>query len=374
MKIAVRQTNPTTRIVSALLIIIAAAAAAFAHDPGLSAAVLKLEAGRVDAHLTFARADIETLIAPVLLDADRDGKVSQAEFDQAKPRLQSLAAEAIAVSIAGHIVETRLTGVEIDDSNGVHFRYSFAQPANAESQTFTFQSTLLGRLARGHRQYLELLNGSDKMIGSRLLEASANTYEPSAAVLAEAADRPQTFWQFFKLGVEHILTGFDHLAFLFALLLLGSGLREAAKIITSFTIAHSITLALATFNVVNLPSSIVEPLIAVSIVYVGLENIFRREIKRRWLLTFAFGLIHGFGFATVLRELGIGQQGASAILPLFSFNLGVELGQIAVASLVLPVIWKLKQQPSFALRYAPAFSVLVSLAGAYWLIERTLLK
>jgi len=122
-----------------------------------------------------------------------------------------------------------------------------------------------------------------------------------------------------------------------------------------------------------LPPSIVEPLIAVSIVYVGLENIFRREVKKRWLLTFGFGLIHGFGFATVLRELGIGSQGVSAVVPIFSFNLGVEIGQITIAALVLPLIWKLQQKPDFALRYAPACSLLVVLAGGWWLIERTLL-
>jgi len=354
-----------------LVFLVVAVASAFAHDPGLSAAVLKMESGRVEVHLTFARADIETLVA---LDDNRDGKVTQAEFERHKPQLETLAAEAVEVGVAGHIVQAPITGIELDDSNGVHFRFSFVKPANAESQTFTFRSMLIQKLARGHRQYLELLNGAGNLIGSRLLEAGSNLYEPSAAVIAEAAEKPQTFREFFTLGVEHILTGFDHLAFLLALLLLGSSLREAAKIITSFTVAHSITLALATFNVVNLPPSIVEPMIAVSIVYVGLENIFRRDIQRRWLLTFAFGLIHGFGFASVLRELGIGGQGSGAIVPLLSFNLGVEAGQIAIAAVVLPLIWKLRQQAKFVIRYVPACSVLVAIAGGYWLIERTLLK
>ena len=371
MKIAVRRMNQTVRIAITLLIVVAAAVAAFAHDPGLSAAVLKLEKGRVDAHLTFARADIEMLVA---MDANRDGTVTPTEFEQAKPQLQSLANEAVTVSVAGQSIQKQVVGIEMDGSNGVHFNFSFARPADAENQTFTFQSNLIGRLARGHRQYLEMIGGAGNMIGSQLLEAGSNRYEPSLSVLAEAADKPQTFWQFLKLGVQHILTGYDHLAFLFALLLLGSGLREAAKIITSFTVAHSITLALATFNLVNLPPSIVEPMIAVSIVYVGLENIFRRDINRRWLLTFAFGLIHGFGFASVLRELGIGGQGSGAIVPLLSFNLGVEAGQIAIAAVVLPLIWKLRQQPKFVIRYVPACSVLVAIAGAYWLIERTLLK
>lgn len=351
-----------------LVFIVVAVASVFAHDPGLSAAVLKLKGGQVETHLTFARGDIETLVA---LDDDRDGQITQTESQNHKSQLEALAAESVEVKTAGRIIQTSLTGVSLDDSNGVHFKFSFVKPAN---EVFTFQSKLIQRLSRGHRQYLEVLNSADKLISSRLLESASNTYEASAAVIAEAAEKPHRFWEFFKLGIEHILTGFDHLAFLFALLLAGNSLKEAAKIITSFTLAHSITLALATFNIVNLPSSIVEPIIAISIVYVGLENLFRKEIKKRWLLTFAFGLVHGFGFASVLRELGIGEQGSLAIVPLFSFNLGVETGQITIASLVLPLIWKLRRQPSFALRYAPACSVLVALAGAYWLIERTLFK
>ena len=169
------------------------------------------------------------------------------------------------------------------------------------------------------------------------------------------------------------MTGYDHLVFLIGLLIVGASLTEAAKIITSFTLAHSLTLALSTLDVVNLSPAIVEPLIAASIVYVGIENILRRQVKRRWLLTFAFGLAHGFGFASALKELEIARNASRAAVPLLSFNLGVELGQIAIAAAMLPLIWKLKQRPVFIKRYAPACSLLIALAGGYWLIERTLL-
>ena len=115
-----------------------------------------------------------------------------------------------------------------------------------------------------------------------------------------------SFLQFLRLGVEHMITGYDHVLFLFALLIVGNSVRSAAKLITSFTVAHSITLALATFNVVHLPPHVVEPLIAISIIYVGLENLWHRHLQHRWLLTFGFGLIHGLGFASVLRDTGIG--------------------------------------------------------------------
>lgn len=360
-----------TRQISAisllLVFLILTTVSAFAHDPGLSAAVLKLDGKRVETHLTFARADIESLLP---LDADGDSHVSQAEFKQSEMQLLALAKESVVITAAGHSIPIEMAKVELDDSEGIHFKLSFTKP---EAGTFTFESKLIEHLSRGHRQYLELIGEGNRLIGSQMLEATANRYKPSAAAMAEAAEHPRSFWGFFKLGVEHIATGFDHLAFLLALLLAGSGLREAAKIITSFTLAHSITLGLATFDVVNLPSGIVEPIIAVSIVYVGLENIFRHEVKNRWLLTFAFGLIHGFGFASVLRELGIAEQGSAAVVPLFSFNLGVELGQVAIAALILPLIWKLREKPKIIPRFVTAGSVLIALVGGYWLIERTLL-
>jgi hydrogenase/urease accessory protein HupE len=176
---------------------------------------------------------------------------------------------------------------------------------------------------------------------------------------------------FLLLGIEHILTGYDHLAFLLALLLAGGSLRRNAKIITSFTIAHSLTLALATLNIVSISSGVVEPVIAASVVFVGLENLFGRRIAARWLVTFVFGLVHGLGFASALRDLGVGGPGINAIIPLVSFNVGVELAQIAISALVLPLVWRLEQRPAFTLKHVPALSLLITFAGVYWFIART---
>jgi len=186
-----------------------------------------------------------------------------------------------------------------------------------------------------------------------------------------AVVRNNSFADFLVMGVKHIWTGYDHLLFLFGLLIVTRNFASSFKIITCFTIAHSITLAVATLSLVQFSSRIVEPLIAASIVYVGIENLLRGDDpKGRWLLTFAFGLIHGFGFASVLRELGVGTNGSGIAVPLVSFNLGVELGQIAIAALVLPVIWKLRAKPIFINRWVPACSVLVALLGSYWFVQR----
>jgi len=153
-----------------------------------------------------------------------------------------------------------------------------------------------------------------------------------------------------------------------------SQFRATVWVITCFTLAHSTTLALAAFDVVRVPGRVVEPLIAATIIYVGVENLLRSEGPTgRWRLTLIFGMVHGLGFATDLKERLAGIIGTKIAVPLVSFNLGVELGQMAVAALVLPLIWWLRTEPAVVRRSVPACSVLVVLAGAWWLLQRTLL-
>lgn len=347
----------------ALLLSLAIISPALAHDPGLSAIDLIPSGENLNVHMSFARGDIESL-APV--DADRNGHLSEQELVAARPQLELLGREAIEISIDDKRLAPASIEISTDDGNAVHFKLRFADAGGA---SLKLRSALLARLPFGHKQFLTLRGSSDETRGAKLLDVKNDLYSLDLGAITE---QPRTFLDFLGLGIEHILIGFDHIAFLLALLLAGGKLREAIKIISSFTAAHSITLALATLDLVTLPSSIVEPLIAVSIVYVGLENLFRKERNHRWVLTFGFGLIHGFGFASVLQEIGIGKS-AGVALPLLSFNLGVELGQIAIAALVLPLVWKLHQQPRFVPRYLPACSILIAIAGGYWLIERTLL-
>jgi hypothetical protein len=145
------------------------------------------------------------------------------------------------------------------------------------------------------------------------------------------------------LGIEHIFTGYDHLAFLFGLLAvagfdkLRSGLRYVLGVVTAFTVAHSLTLISAGLGWFRLPSSYVEPAIALSIAYVAVENLLVAQPRHRWLETFGFGLVHGFGFASVLRDIGLPPRGL--VLSLLSFNVGVEAGQLAVVSLVAPALY-----------------------------------
>jgi hydrogenase/urease accessory protein HupE len=176
--------------------------------------------------------------------------------------------------------------------------------------------------------------------------------------------------KFVPQGVHHILIGPDHLLFLVGLLLLGGPVRRLLLVITAFTVAHSITLALAVLSVVTPPGNVVEPIIALSIVYVGADNLLVRTGRdmRVWI-ALVFGLIHGFGFASVLREMGLpsGALGWS----LFSFNLGVEIGQITVAVVVSMALMALRARSDVAgRRLALAGSIVVMAAGTFWFVQR----
>jgi hypothetical protein len=173
---------------------------------------------------------------------------------------------------------------------------------------------------------------------------------------------------FFSLGIEHILFGFDHLLFLLALVLRGGNLWSLLKIVTAFTIAHSITLALAVFNVLVLPDWLVQAVIALSISYVAAENLFmRRPVSHRWAVSFLFGLVHGVGFSSVLRELNLPAGGL--VWPLLSFNLGVEVGQATAVALALPLLlWA--RQFKWESRAVAALSGVVLVVGLALFAER----
>jgi hydrogenase/urease accessory protein HupE len=260
----------------------------------------------------------------------------------------------------------RVIGVEVvwTDEDDIEFLLTYPRPIH--SPVF-FRAKYLDSMLGEHEATLVVLGEDNQQLAWELLSKgndglSIQLFEP-----------PRSAWFSFKaflaLGIEHILTGYDHLLFLVGLLVVCGRFSSMAWVISCFTLAHSITLALSALDWVVLPGRIVEPLIALSIVYVGVENLLR-EPRRRWMLTFVFGLMHGFGFANVLRETRLGSEGLALIVPLFSFNLGVELGQISVAVIVLPLILILRQKARFIRFGLPAISGAVTLMGGYWFVMR----
>ena len=175
---------------------------------------------------------------------------------------------------------------------------------------------------------------------------------------------------FVTSGIHHILIGPDHILFLVGLLLLGGSWGALLKIVTAFTVGHSITLSLAALDVVTPPASLIEPAIALSIVFVGADNLVRGDGRdlRAWVAA-AFGLVHGFGFANVLREFGLPREALG--WSLFSFNVGVEIGQLGIVLVVASVLAAIRRRSSVAgARVAMAGSIVVIAAGTYWFVQR----
>jgi hydrogenase/urease accessory protein HupE len=339
-----------------------------AHDPGLSSLTIGQRTNGLEATLTLAVRDAVQLAE---LDEDHDGIVTQAEFAQTRSQLETAVARQLFIAADGKIANDSSIHSRLDGNNNIEVCLNFHAIGFSSLE---IQSKMLAFLPLGHRQYLQIQNSLGETIFERLLSAAADRatvqmpHTNASTAMFEAA---RSFANFLSLGVKHILTGYDHLLFLFGLLLVAGGFFSSLGIITSFTIAHSITLAVATLQLVQIPSRIVEPLIAASIVFVGIENLLRGDIpKARRMVPFGFGLIHGFGFASALREAGIGSGTGGIVLPLFSFNLGVELGQIMVAALALPIIWKLRENPMFIARWVPACSAAVVLLGSFWFVQR----
>lgn len=343
---------------------------ALAHPPGLSSLEIDLGGRQLVAKITFALQDIEAF-AP--MDSDLDAEVTDAEREAAKPAIAVLLADQLKMQADGRLLEAMAgRSVVFDEQNNAQVLLHY--PLAGERQ-LRLQSDFLQSLPAGHQQYLTVRDESGRIVAEKMLDNRDDGFQLD---LTDAMDgeqaRSSTFADFFALGIEHIVTGYDHLLFLLALLAVTQRFGAALKIITSFTLAHSITLACAGLGIVALPSNVVEPLIAATIVYVGMENIvLGGQPKGRHWLTFGFGLIHGFGFAGVLQEMGISSANGGVLLPLLSFNLGIECGQIAITALVLPCIWWLNRQARLAESFMRGCSVSVCLMGGFWLLERTLL-
>ena len=217
-----------------------------------------------------------------------------------------------------------------------------------------------------HQTFVNIYEG-ETLVRQAILDRARTTVIYYAGTRQGAA---AVVRRFVPAGVHHILIGPDHLLFLVGLLLLGGRLRKLVLIVTAFTLAHSVTLSLAALDVVTPPARLVEPAIALSIVYVGADNLLVRGGRdvRAWI-ALAFGLIHGFGFASVLKEMDLPRRALG--WSLFSFNVGVEIGQLAVVVPVAALLGLLRARSARLGRLvAVAGSLVVIAAGAYWFVRR----
>ncbi|MBS4200912.1 HupE/UreJ family protein [Bacillus sp. FJAT-49732] len=175
-------------------------------------------------------------------------------------------------------------------------------------------------------------------------------------------------WNFMVLGIEHIITGYDHILFVLCLIIPATiTIGRMVEVITAFTLGHSITLGIATLGILTLPERIIEPAIALSIIFVAVSNLLKWETKNRWIITFLFGLIHGFGFAGILQEMELSRSTIASSL-LF-FNVGVEVGQIAIIALVFPLLVLFRKYKRFP-AFVSASSVSIITIGLFWFVQR----
>jgi len=310
-----------------LLLAIISPAPAEAHWADQSVAEITVDPAQVRIVLTFP-----TSLA-VFADDNRDGQLSAQEVRGHRAELETLLGQRIRVADgderAALAVEPATTGDILPGrglSPGTHSTlllvYRWSRPVQAPAIQYELfvpgasTASCLATIVRGG-------------------QVRNFVFTPERRTLTLAPGEAYLWHQsisFIALGIRHILTGYDHMLFLMSLLMLGGGLRSLLKIVTAFTVAHSVTLSLAVLNIVTLPPRLVESGIALSIAYVAAENLWRggRATSSRWLVTFSFGLIHGLGFATILKEMAISR--GSLALSLVSFNFGVELGQIAVVT------------------------------------------
>jgi HupE / UreJ protein len=296
------------------------------------------------------------------VDANHNGFISLEELDKSIAQIYSDVSNNFSVRAPDLPIQTTLVSYKVVEDHVADMQVDCVFSHDVRELDVT--STLFRITQPGHQHLTSAeLNGT-------VYEAVLTSSNPSATFIADAASTWRTFWSFLRLGVTHIFTGYDHLAFLLCLLIGTNSFASLVKIITSFTVAHSITLALATFDVVVLSSRLTESVIALSIAYVAIENLIRRRTIERYQIVFIFGLAHGFGFSSALREMELSRNHLA--LSLFSFNSGVELGQLTFILVLFPVV-------NYVIRNAwrPRFDSAVSLAvlclAAYWFVQRAFL-
>jgi hydrogenase/urease accessory protein HupE len=331
-----------------LLLLLAARASA--HAVGISKGEYAVRRGAVDVVATFAR-----------------GEFVSDEDETAREVIRG-----IAIAADGEPCVSQAPNVVLTEQDGLEIRATYACREDALKYSVVFH--LLEDLPRGHRHVAHASSGSVSF--QEVCTRGHEEIEIPAPAEGTMSGRPASvsFLRFVRMGVEHILTGTDHLLFLLGLIVVGGRLRALALVITAFTVAHSITLALAATGVWAPSPRVVEPMIALSVVYVGVENFFVRSAENRWRITLPFGLVHGFGFAGALREIHLGKGEISRAL--VGFNVGVEIGQLVVMAALLPIVLKLRKSAWFMgakerrVSGVQVLSGAVALVGVVWLVQR----
>ena len=362
----------------AFLLIASASAGAWAHKP--SDSYLRLHAGVedgvVDVQWDIALRDLEIVLA---LDANRDGAISWGELRARQADVFAYALAHLALRAEGRTCVTTPGDLLVDDhSDGAYAVLRIAAHCGAELRSVDVTYSLLFDVDPSHRGLVSFTTQSGSH--SAVMSPEQATQRFGIA----GSSRWSTFVQFVADGMHHIWIGYDHMLFLISLLLpsvlvrrdgrwqpvgsLRSAVLGVLAVVSAFTVAHSVTLSLAAFDVIGLPSRFVESAIALSVVLAALNNVWPRVTRRAWMLAFAFGLVHGFGFASVLADLELPRDAFA--LALAGFNIGVEIGQLTVVMLVVPLIFVLRARRFYRPAVLVGGSCLIAAAAGVWFVGR----
>ncbi|MFC5461413.1 HupE/UreJ family protein [Massilia niabensis] len=363
-------------ILAALLL--AGALPAYAHKASDSYLALDVKEQRIEGQWDIALRDLEMAVG---IDANGDAALT---WDEVRARHAAIAAYALSrlkLSSGGEPCRLRVSEQLVDKhTDGTYSVLRLQGECGAPVTALEVDYSLLFDIDPQHKGLLRLTHGP---------ATSAAIFAPDARrqtlTVAEPA-RWRQFADYVRHGVWHIWIGFDHILFLLSLLLpavlvrrdgqwqgrdtLKASAIDVLKIVTAFTLAHSLTLSLAVLGALSLPSRLVESAIAASVILAALNNLWPLYHRWRALVAFGFGLIHGFGFASVLADLGL-PQGA-LVLSLVGFNVGVELGQLAIVALFLPLAFALRRGLFYRRMVMTGGSVCIALVALVWLAERAL--
>jgi len=352
---------------------------AHAHKPSDSYLTLVVAGDRIDGQWDIALRDLDFALG---LDANQDDAITWGEVRARHADIAAYAMARLQLGDAGAPCPAVVTEHLVDEhSDGAYAVLRFTATCATMPKALPVGYRLFFELDPQHRGLMRLQHGEKTRAGI----FTADTPD-QAFTLADLSTAEQ-FVDYGREGIWHIWTGFDHVLFLLSLLLPavlvravppGRGWQPAGsfraafidvvKVVTAFTLAHSITLSLAALSVVSLPSRWVESAIALSVVLAALNNLWPVVYGKRWVIAFGFGLIHGFGFASVLADLGLPQE--SLLIALVAFNLGVELGQLAIVGLFLPIAYRLRATVFYRRAVVGGGSALIAAIALIWLVQR----
>lgn len=348
---------------------------ALAHKASDSYLMLDIQGREIAGQWDIALRDIDFALG---LDADGNGEITWGELRARHGEIDGWALGRLALDRGG-VCELQVTDHLVDShTDGAYAVLRLAGRCPSGGGELKLNYRLLFDLDSLHRGLLRLdLDGATQ---TAVLAPERSEQRFAAGEVSRLAQ----FGQYLVEGIWHIWIGFDHILFLLSLLLPAVLVHEARRwrgvtsfhaalvevlwVVTAFTVAHSITLSLAALGLIDLPSRLVESAIAASVVLAAANNLKPLVERRRWLVAFCFGLIHGFGFASVLAELGLPQE--TLVLSLLGFNLGVEIGQLAIVAVFLPVAWFLRDTPFYRRGIFVGGSLATLVIALIWFVER----